>query len=128
MSATTRADHLITLQAAADRLGISKETVRLWVANGDLPAVRMGPRLIRVDIADVDRLLTPSTTPAQARRKPPARKAAPAPKPTPAMPLPPMSTRDAFADYIARVVEAAPPLSADQVAKISALLGSAKAA
>ena len=43
---------------AAARVGLSTKTVRRWIASGQLPGYRMGPRLLRVDPDDVDRMLT----------------------------------------------------------------------
>lgn len=48
-----------TLQSAADRLAVDTRTVRRWIAAGRLKAYRTGPRLLRVDIEEVDRLLRP---------------------------------------------------------------------
>lgn len=46
-----------TLVSAAERTGFSVRTLRRRIAEGKLPAYRSGPRSIRVDPADVDRLL-----------------------------------------------------------------------
>ncbi|HEX5494447.1 MAG TPA: excisionase family DNA-binding protein, partial [Mycobacteriales bacterium] len=44
-SATTdRGRHYESLTEAADRIGVSTRTVRRWIAAGQLPAYRMGPR------------------------------------------------------------------------------------
>jgi excisionase family DNA binding protein len=43
---------------AAARVGLSTKTVRRWIASGQLAGYRMGPRLLRVDPDDVDRMLT----------------------------------------------------------------------
>lgn len=51
-----------SLSEAAQRTGISTWTLRRRIAEGLLPAYRSGRRLIRVDPADVDRLLTPIRT------------------------------------------------------------------
>ena len=48
-----------TLQSAAERLAVDTRTVRRWIAAGRLNAYRTGPRLIRVDIQEVDAFLTP---------------------------------------------------------------------
>ncbi|HYN30392.1 MAG TPA: excisionase family DNA-binding protein [Dermatophilaceae bacterium] len=45
-----------SLVQAADRTGVSVKTLRRRIACGQLPAYRTG-RLIRLDAADVDRLL-----------------------------------------------------------------------
>lgn len=47
-----------TLAQAADRTGLSTYTLRRRIADGRLPAYRSGPRIIRVDPDDVDKLLT----------------------------------------------------------------------
>lgn len=43
--------------AAAERTGLSVKTLRRRIAEGRLPAYRSGPRSIRVDPADVNRLM-----------------------------------------------------------------------
>jgi excisionase family DNA binding protein len=43
---------------AAARVGVSTKTLRRWIASGQLAGYRMGPRLLRVDPDDVDRMLT----------------------------------------------------------------------
>ena len=48
---------------AADYLGVTDRTVRNYVARGVLPASRVrGSRLVRIDRADLDRLLKPIPT------------------------------------------------------------------
>ena len=46
-----------SLSSAAERTGLSIRTLRRRVACGDLAAYRTGPRVIRVDPDDVDRLM-----------------------------------------------------------------------
>lgn len=99
----------ISTQAAAERLGVTPKSVRNWVADGRLPAVRVG-RNIRIDPADLDAFVRPYVEPEPPR---PVDVSLPA--------------REAFAEYIARVVAEAPPLTPDQVAKITTLLKSAAA-
>ena len=48
-----------TIQEAADYLSVNRETVRRMIARGELKAHRVGPRLIRIDPADVMRLRRP---------------------------------------------------------------------
>lgn len=43
----------LTIPQVAERFGVSTKTVRRWIASGDLPARRVGPRLVRIDAADV---------------------------------------------------------------------------
>lgn len=46
-----------SLSDAAERTGLSVRTLRRRIAAGQLPAYRSGPRVLRVDPADVDRLM-----------------------------------------------------------------------
>jgi excisionase family DNA binding protein len=48
---------LASLPEAAQYVGCSEKTLRRRVSDGSLPAYRLGPRLLRVDLADVDQLL-----------------------------------------------------------------------
>jgi len=54
-----RHPELIGLQEAADRCGVCYRTIRRYVAEGRLNAVRIGPRLLKVDAAAVDALQKP---------------------------------------------------------------------
>lgn len=55
----TRTTELIGLQEAADRCDVSYRTVRRWIAAGRINAVRVGPRLLKVNARDVDALIQP---------------------------------------------------------------------
>lgn len=44
----------ISINQAADRAGVHPRTVRRWIATGALPAYKMGPKLVRIDVADLD--------------------------------------------------------------------------
>lgn len=46
-----------TIAEAADRLSCSAKTVRRYIADGRLTGYRVGPRMLRVDLAEVDQLL-----------------------------------------------------------------------
>ena len=50
---------LIGLQDAADRCGISYRTIRRYIAAGHLNAVRIGPRLLKIDAADLAKITQP---------------------------------------------------------------------
>lgn len=50
---------LIGLDAAAAICGVTPRTIRRWIAAGQLPAVRVGPRLIKVSTRDLSALMTP---------------------------------------------------------------------
>lgn len=49
----------IGLQEAADRMGVCYRTMRRYVATGALDAVRVGPRLLKVDAAALEGLMQP---------------------------------------------------------------------
>ncbi|SDS21584.1 DNA binding domain-containing protein, excisionase family [Friedmanniella luteola] len=49
---------LDSIQAAAEAAKVSPITIRRRIASGDLAAYRFGPRIIRVDLNQVDALFT----------------------------------------------------------------------
>ena len=49
----------ISLDVAADDLGVHKRTIRRLIDSGQLPAYRIGAKLVRVDADDVAQLLKP---------------------------------------------------------------------
>jgi excisionase family DNA binding protein len=59
---TPRRRNLVAVEAAAEYLGVAPLTVRRRIASGQLRAYRLGPRIIRVDLADVDAMLEPIPT------------------------------------------------------------------
>jgi excisionase family DNA binding protein len=48
---------LISIEEAADRLGIHTATVRRMIKRGELKAYRLGHRIIRVEEADITHYL-----------------------------------------------------------------------
>lgn len=52
----------LTVAEAAARIGVNTKTVRRRIADGSLVGYRVGPRLIRLDPAEVDALLRPIPT------------------------------------------------------------------
>lgn len=46
-----------SLSEAAERTGLSVQTLRRRIASGQLTAYRSGPRVLRLDQADVDALM-----------------------------------------------------------------------
>ena len=60
-SRTSRRQYESVADAAA-RVGVSTKTVRRWIASGQLAGYRVGPRLLRVDPDEFDRMLTPIPT------------------------------------------------------------------
>ena len=60
MTATTTTDHeLLTVTEAAERLRVTTRFIRGLIADGTLPALRLGRRSLRLRRDDVDRLLRP---------------------------------------------------------------------
>ena len=53
---------LVSPHEAAARLNISPRTVRRYIAAGRLNAYRVGPRLLKVDLAELDAMLRPIPT------------------------------------------------------------------
>ncbi|BBY52947.1 excisionase family DNA-binding protein [Mycobacterium koreense] len=54
-----RHPELIGLNEAAERCGVHYRTIRRWVSAGHLEAVRVGPRLLKVDADKLDALMRP---------------------------------------------------------------------
>lgn len=59
---TTSRRQWLTLAEAAEYLGVTDRTLRRKIASGDLPASRLGARLLRINQADLDALLRPVPT------------------------------------------------------------------
>ncbi len=53
------AHRLASIAEAAQYAGCNARTIRRRIADGTLTGYRMGPRLVRVDLNDVDALLRP---------------------------------------------------------------------
>lgn len=49
------AANMLSMDDAARRYGVSTKTVRRWIASGQINAIRVGPRLIRIDADELDR-------------------------------------------------------------------------
>ncbi len=54
--------HLVSLAEAAEQAGCNPKTIRRRISDGSLSGFRMGPRLIRVDLNELDALLRPIPT------------------------------------------------------------------
>jgi excisionase family DNA binding protein len=50
---------LLTLAEAAEYAAVSERSIRRYIASGRLIAYRAGPRLIRIDRAELDAMLQP---------------------------------------------------------------------
>jgi excisionase family DNA binding protein len=44
---------MVSIAAAAEHYGVSRQTVRRWIARGKIHAYRVEPRLIRVDLDEI---------------------------------------------------------------------------
>jgi excisionase family DNA binding protein len=56
---------LLTVQEAADRLGLKMSTIRLWLALRRLPSVRLGTRAIRIPSDAIDAIIERGYSPAK---------------------------------------------------------------
>lgn len=52
----------VSLADAAELAGVCTKTVRRWISSGNIAGYRVGPRLIRVDLAEVERMMRPIPT------------------------------------------------------------------
>lgn len=59
---TRRPQRLTSIDNAANYADVSTRTVRRWIAAGLIPGYRVGPRLIKVDLDDFDKLARPIPT------------------------------------------------------------------
>jgi excisionase family DNA binding protein len=50
---------LISLGDAAALLGVHARTVRRYITSGRIQGYRVGPRLVKIDAADIDKLMRP---------------------------------------------------------------------
>jgi len=55
----TKPKTLLSVKGSAETFGVSENTIRNWIAQGKLPAVRIGERIIRIRPADLAALITP---------------------------------------------------------------------
>ena len=53
---------LISLTDAADRLGVHVRTLRRYISQGRITGHRVGPRLVKLDAAEVDNFARPIPT------------------------------------------------------------------
>ena len=49
----------VGIPEAATYLDVTPKTIRRYIAEGKLPAYRLGDRIVRIKIADLDAALTP---------------------------------------------------------------------
>jgi excisionase family DNA binding protein len=55
----TNPPNKVGIAEGAEMLGVTTKTIRRYIASGALPAYRVGPRLIRIDVADIQALMRP---------------------------------------------------------------------
>ena len=53
---------LVSQAQAAEYLGVTDRTIHNYIARGELTGYRMGPRLVRVDLNELDAMLQPIPT------------------------------------------------------------------
>ncbi|ACV79821.1 hypothetical protein Namu_3496 [Nakamurella multipartita DSM 44233] len=57
------ARHLVTIAAAAEFAAVNPRTIRRRISDGTITAYRVGPRILRVDLNEVEnKLLRPIAT------------------------------------------------------------------
>jgi excisionase family DNA binding protein len=59
-------DEYLSPAQVADELQVTTVTVRRWIAGGELPAAKAGPRKWRIRRADLTRMLSPGLPSASA--------------------------------------------------------------
>lgn len=50
----TKHGPFLTVEQAAERLGVNPSTIRYWVKTRGLPVVRLGRRCVRYQVEDLD--------------------------------------------------------------------------
>lgn len=59
MPANKSQRRLASVAVAAAEADVCTRTIRRWVADGRLSAYRVGPRLIKIDLSELDRAVQP---------------------------------------------------------------------
>jgi excisionase family DNA binding protein len=54
-------DEFLTVAEIAERLKMNEQTIRNWIDRGELPAVRLGARRIRVRAGDLEKFIAESS-------------------------------------------------------------------
>jgi excisionase family DNA binding protein len=60
--ATTRPQRLTSVENAAHYADVSERSIRRWISQGLITGYRVGPRLVKVDLDDLDNLAVPIPT------------------------------------------------------------------
>lgn len=67
-NATTSHRRLVGINQAADYADVHPITMRRWVSAGRVPAYRAGPRLLKIDLNELDAMLRPIPIPSAGDR------------------------------------------------------------
>lgn len=67
-AATAARTRYVTLSDAADYLSVTERTIRNFIARGELTGYRVGARAIRIDLRELEAMLTPIPTVGGGRR------------------------------------------------------------
>lgn len=62
MPANTTPRRLSSLPDAAEQYGVSSRTLRRYISAGRITGYRFGPRMLRVDLDELDAMLRPLAT------------------------------------------------------------------
>lgn len=55
----TRRKNLGSIEEGAEYVGVSPITVRRWIAAGRITGYRAGPKILRIDLDELDAMLVP---------------------------------------------------------------------
>jgi excisionase family DNA binding protein len=69
MATATAAPRWAPLRQAAEQSGIKYRTLLKWISEGRIQAYRFGPRLLQVDLDDLDALRVPVALDTQGRAR-----------------------------------------------------------
>ena len=59
MSPPRRPKRLASIRVAAEHADVCTRTIRRWIADGRLTGWRTGPKLVKVDLDELDRTIRP---------------------------------------------------------------------
>lgn len=63
MTTTARTSRrLVGINQASEYADVNPKTIRRWVSAGHVPAYRVGPRLLKIDLNELDAMLRPIPT------------------------------------------------------------------
>ncbi|WP_413247711.1 helix-turn-helix domain-containing protein [Rhodococcus sp. Z13] len=62
MSGKSGSRRLVSVPQAAEEFGVSSRTVRRYISAGRITGYRFGPRMIRVDLNEIEAMMRPMAT------------------------------------------------------------------